>query len=230
MAEDSSATQGEVGERAASALAPESDLFEDLDSAGLGDALVRVARASAVRALQSASTAVQLSADLAQGALAAAAQWLGRPIELPTALAPKDRRFADPAWSTHPFFSGTRLGYAAACRFARGVVGSAGLDPDTARKASMASELLLDAVAPTNFLPLNPAALKRAFDTGGVSLARGARNFVDDLVNNGGRRRQVDASGLEVGDNLAATPAKVVFRNELMELLQYEPQTEQVHA
>ena len=94
----------------------------------------------------------------------------------------------------------------------------------------MATELMLDALAPTNFLPTNPAALKRAFDTAGMSLAKGARNFADDLVNNEGRPRQVDDSPFEVGRNLAATPAKVVYRNDLMELLQYEPQTEQVHA
>ena len=91
-------------------------------------------------------------------------------------------------------------------------------------------ELMLDALAPTNFLPTNPAALKRAFDTGGASLVKGAQQFLDDLVNNEGRPRQVDASGFEVGRNLACTPGKVVYRNELMELIQYEPQTEQVHA
>jgi polyhydroxyalkanoate synthase subunit PhaC len=94
----------------------------------------------------------------------------------------------------------------------------------------MALDLMLDALAPTNFLPTNPAALKRAFETGGVSLAKGARHFVDDLVHNEGRPRQVDTSGFEVGGNLAVTPSKVVYRNDLMELLQFEPQTEQVHA
>jgi polyhydroxyalkanoate synthase len=89
---------------------------------------------------------------------------------------------------------------------------------------------MLDAMAPTNFLATNPAALKRAFDTGGMSLVLGARNFADDLANNGGRPRQVDTRPFEVGRNVAATPAKVVYRNDLMELLQYEPQTEQVHA
>ena len=102
--------------------------------------------------------------------------------------------------------------------------------PDVARKAGMFVDFMLDALAPTNFLPSNPAALKRAFDTGGGSLVAGARQFLDDVRNNGGRPRQVDTSGFEVGRNLAVTPAKVVFRNHLMELLQYEPQTEQVHA
>ena len=94
----------------------------------------------------------------------------------------------------------------------------------------MALGLLVDALAPTNFLPTNPAALQRAFDTAGGSLIKGARAFVGDVINNGGKPRQVDTSGFEVGVNVACTPSKVVYRNDLMELLQYEPQTEQVHA
>ena len=80
-------------------------------------------------------------------------------------------------------------------------------------------------LAPTNFLPTNPAALKRAFETGGASVVAGAGNFVDDLLNNGGRPRQVDTRPFTIGENLAATPGQVVFRNELMELIQYAPQT-----
>ena len=88
---------------------------------------------------------------------------------------------------------------------------------------------MLDAVAPSNFLFTNPTALKRAFDTAGVSLLKGARNFTADLFQNRGMPSQVDASPFELGRNMAVTPSKVVFRNELMELLQYEPQTDTVH-
>ena len=70
---------------------------------------------------------------------------------------------------------------------------------------------MLDALAPTNFLLTNPAALKRAFETGGASVVRGARNFLDDLLTNGGMPRQVDTRPFELGVNLAATPGKVVF-------------------
>jgi polyhydroxyalkanoate synthase subunit PhaC len=219
-----------LAERAAGVLGPESALFEDLDAAGFGDALRRALQANLTHPAPALSASLQLAGDLARVPLAAVAQWFGREVEPPVPLDPKDRRFADPAWTTNPLFYAARLTYLAASRFARDLVAAAPLEPDVALKAAMATDLLLDAAAPTNLLPLNPAALKRAFDTAGVSLLRGARNFVDDLVNNGGRPRQVDASGFEVGGNLAATPAKVVFRNELMELLQYEPQTEQVHA
>ena len=108
---------------------------------------------------------------------------------------PKDRRFAAPAWDTNPLFYGIRLAYLAAARSARDVVGSATLEADASRKAMMALDLLIDAVAPTNFLPTNPAALQRAFDTAGGSLIKGARNFVGDVRHNGGKPSQVDTSG-----------------------------------
>jgi len=97
-------------------------------------------------------------------------------------------------------------------------------------KAELMTGFLMDALAPTNFLPTNPAALKRAFDTSGASVAAGVRNFIEDLMHNQGRPRQVDTTPFELGRNLAATPGKVVFRNELMELIQYAPQTKRVRS
>ncbi|GAA1330281.1 PHA/PHB synthase family protein [Pseudonocardia xinjiangensis] len=219
-----------AAEHAASALGPESDLFEDLDAAGFGEALTQAVRASLASPGDTALAGIRLATDLARIPFIATTRWLGGEAQPPVPPDPKDRRFADPAWDANPVFYSVRLAYLAACRFARDVVGSAELEADAARKAAMALDLLLDALAPTNFLATNPAALKRAFETAGGSLLKGAQNFLDDLVHNEGRPRQVDTSGFEVGRNLACTPAKVVYRNELMELLQYEPRTEQVHA
>jgi polyhydroxyalkanoate synthase len=235
MPQDSSsnpfpASAGEVAERAASVLGPESGLFEDLDAAGFGDAVSKALQATFSNPMAAVQAGSQLASDLAQIPLVAATRWFGRETEPPVTVNPRDRRFSDPAWTDNPLFYGVRLAYLASGRFFRDVVAASNLDPDAARKAAMFVDLMLDAVAPTNFLPTNPAALKRAFDTGGASLVKGAQQFLDDLVNNEGRPRQVDASGFEVGRNLACTPGKVVYRNELMELIQYEPQTEQVHA
>jgi polyhydroxyalkanoate synthase len=227
MAEEPSDT---IAEHAASVLAPESELFEELDAAGFGEALSEAVRASLSNPGDTALAAIRLTTDLARIPFIAATRWLGGKADAPVPADPKDRRFADPAWDANPVFYSVRLAYLAACRFARDVVGSAELEADATRKAAMALDLLLDALAPTNFLATNPAALKRAFETAGGSLMKGAQNFLDDLVHNDGRPRQVDTSGFEVGRNLACTPAKVVYRNELMELLQYEPRTEQVHA
>ena len=220
----------EVAERAASVLAPESDLFEDMDSAGFGDALSRAVRSALTHPVQPARSALHLASDLVKIPLVAGARWFGREVQPPVEVDPKDRRFSAPAWSTNPAYYSVRLAYLSASKFAKDVVESAPMDPETAQKAQMAVSLLADTLAPTNFLATNPAALVRAFDTAGGSLVKGAKNFVGDVVNNGGKPRQVDTSGFEVGVNLACTPAKVVYRNELMELLQYEPQTEQVHA
>jgi polyhydroxyalkanoate synthase len=230
MTQDDRATSRDVGERAANVLGPESSMFEDLDAAGFGDALGRVIRSGLTNPMTSGLAAMRLATDLARIPLITAAAWLGHEVPSPVPVDPKDRRFADPAWTTNPVFQSVRLSYLATCRAAREVVAGAALDEETERKASAAMDLMLDALAPTNFLMTNPAALKRAMDTAGMSLVHGLRNFVDDLVYNEGRPRQVDTSPFEVGRNLAATPAKVVYRNDLMELLQYEPQTEQVHA
>src|SRR3712207_414971 len=159
MADESSK---EMAERAAGVLAPESDLFEDLDSAGFADALTRALQSSLGNPTAPARATLQWATDLARIPMVAATRWFGREIESPVPVDPKDRRFADPAWSTNPFFFGTRLAYLSTCRYARDVVGAANLEPDIARKAELALDLALDAMAPTNFFALNPAALKRA--------------------------------------------------------------------
>src|SRR4029079_2757866 len=99
----------------------------------------------------------------------------------------------------NPFFYGTRLTYLAACRWARAAVGAAPVAPDVARKAAMFVDFVLDALARTNFLPSNPAALKRAFDTAGGSVVAGARQFLDDVRNNGGGPRRGPTRRFQAG-------------------------------
>ena len=162
--------------------------------------------------------------------LLALANWIGRPIPSPVTLNPRDKRFTDKTWADNPAFYSLRLSYQAFADYVDELVSAAQLEPIQEAKARLTAGLAVDALAPTNYLPTNPAALKRAFETGGASLAKGLRNFVDDLMHNDGRPRQVDTSGFTLGQNLAATPGQVVFRNDLMELIQYAPQTDQVHA
>src|SRR5260221_10318986 len=90
-------------------------------------------------------------------------------------------------------------------------------------KAELAIHFALDVLAPTNFLLTNPAALKRAFETGGMSVLAGARNFLDDLVNNGGPPPQGDITPSELGRNLAAPPGRLVFRPAPLRPSQYSP-------
>jgi polyhydroxyalkanoate synthase len=141
-----------------------------------------------------------------------------------------DRRFADRAWTANPFLRGLMESYLVSAGWWRDQVERDDVPAPVRRKARFALNLAIDALAPTNVPLLNPLVLKEAIDTGGLSLVKGARNLVDDLVHNGGMPRQVDRSGFELGKNLACTPGRVVFRNELMELLMYESQTEEVFA
>ncbi len=141
---------------------------------------------------------------------------------------PGDRRFRHPTWEADPLFSGLRQWYLAWSRYVFELVDAAGLDAATTGKARFAVEVMVDALAPTNFFWTNPAALQRAFGTGGRSVIGGLANFLRDVETNGGRPRQVDSSAFRVGENLAATRGKIVFRNDLMELIQYSPTTETV--
>lgn len=214
---------------AVSALAPEAGLVADPDPALFGQALAAAATGLARNPLKSAELTARLASELAGAGLAAVSRALGSAASGPLPVNPKDKRFADPAWEANPVFFAIRQGYLALRKYTLELVEAAALDPSAEAKAEMALGVLTDALAPTNFLPTNPAALKRAFDTGGRSIIDGMRNFVDDLLNNGGYPRQVDTTPFTVGGNLAVTPAKVVYRNDLIEVLQYLPQTEQVH-
>ncbi|MFC5062775.1 PHA/PHB synthase family protein [Actinomycetospora atypica] len=142
----------------------------------------------------------------------------------------KDGRFKDTTWVENPAYWALRQEYLALVSLLDDLVGAAALDARTEERARMLMGLVGSMVSPTNVLPGNPAALKRAFETGGASVVAGLRNLLDDVATNGGKPRQVDKSGLRVGKELAATPGKVVYRNRLMELVQFEAQTDEVHA
>ncbi|MGO8960471.1 MAG: PHA/PHB synthase family protein [Streptosporangiaceae bacterium] len=216
-------------EEIAAAVAPEAAIFGSFDPAGFGQSLFSVAGRALQRRGELIAAVGQFWASMARIGPAAAALWLGSTVEPPVPV-PDDRRFADPAWSGNPLFFAILQGYLAARQLSADVLAAGSGDPVADAKAELAAGFLVDALAPTNFLATNPAAIKRALDTGGLSALAGARNFLSDLISNGGMPRQVDASSFRLGENLAATPGKVVFRNELMELIQYAPQTAKVHS
>jgi polyhydroxyalkanoate synthase len=140
----------------------------------------------------------------------------------------KDKRFGDTTWRENAIFHGLMLTYLRSSDLLMDVLEIADLPEPANSKARFAGKLLADAVAPTNFLLTNPAALTRAFQTGGRSALRGASTMLDDIRNNGGWPKQVDTTPFQLGQNMAATPGKVVYRNELIELIQYEARTDQV--
>jgi polyhydroxyalkanoate synthase len=215
---------------ALTALGPEAGAFVDLDPALFGRALAVAAVGVARHPAPAAWAGLRCAVDLTRTSLAAASRVVRRSAAGPVAPDAGDRRFSDPAWEGNAGFFALRQSYLVFRQLAEDLLAAAELDEATRAKAGFAVDLLADALAPTNLLLTNPAALKRAFDTGGQSVVAGGRNFVDDLRHNGGRPRQVDTSSFRLGENMAATPSRVVFRNDLMELLQYLPQTDEVHA
>ena len=213
---------------AAEALEPEADLFDLFDPMAFGQALAQVGLGLASHPLEAFRAGARFASGLVEASAAVAVRAVGGEAPGPAAPAAKDRRFADPTWQENPVYFGLMQAYLLSARLSRELVEAADLEEPAAGKAQFAAELFVDALAPGNYLWGNPAAIKRAFETGGMSLVSGFRNFLEDLSENGGMPRQVDLSPFAVGENLAATPGKVVFRNELMELIQYTPQTESV--
>jgi polyhydroxyalkanoate synthase len=143
-----------------------------------------------------------------------------------------DRRFTDPAWAANPAFRMIQQTYLASAQALDRIVAQLGEGVGGTRQeqARFAASIMTSAAAPTNFLVSNPAALKRALDTGGMSLARGARNFARDVRHNGGMPSMIEPGGFEVGRDLAVTPGAVVARDAVAEVLQYAPATDTVFA
>ena len=141
--------------------------------------------------------------------------------------APKagDKRFSDPTWKGSSLHDGLLKAYLAWGEAVNGLVDRTSLSDIDKARAHLVTEILVDAVAPTNSMLTNPAAVRKFIDSGGKSLWSGLKNYLDDLTQNRGMPSMVDTSAFKVGENLAITPGAVVFRNELLELIQYTPTT-----
>src|SRR5579863_9066028 len=223
-------TAWQAAESAASVLGPEADVLASVDSAGLGESTTAVLRRAARNPGAMTAAVARFWANVAMAGPVATARWLGVDAAPQVPVPEDDKRFADRTWSDNPAFFALRQGYLATTQLVADVLAAGSGDAVDDAKARLAAGFVLDALAPTNFFFTNPAAIKRALETGGASVAAGARNFADDLLNNGGRPRQVDTRPFRVGENMAATPGQVVFKNDLMELIQYAPQTAAVRA
>ena len=139
-----------------------------------------------------------------------------------------DRRFADPAWSQNPLYKRYLQTYLAWRKELHSWIDDSSLSPKDIARGHFVINLMTEAMAPTN-TAANPAAVKRFFETGGKSLLDGLSHLAKDLVHNGGMPSQVNMGALEVGKSLGVTEGAVVFRNDVLELIQYKPITEQVH-
>ncbi|HEV2580408.1 MAG TPA: alpha/beta fold hydrolase, partial [Ktedonobacteraceae bacterium] len=142
----------------------------------------------------------------------------------------KDKRFVDPVWKTNPFYRMALQSYLTWRESLNGFINDSELGKKDAGRARFVLSLFTEAVAPTNTLLGNPAAMKKMHETGGASLVRGLTHMIEDLANNGGLPSQVDMKAFQVGKDLATAPGAVVFKNEVLELIQFKPTTPQVYS
>ena len=180
-------TAWQAAESAASVLGPEADVLASVDSAGLGESTAVVLRRAARNPGAMTSAVLKFWANVAMAGPVATARWLGVDAPPQVPVPGDDKRFADRTWSDNPAFFALRQGYLATSQLVSEVLAAGSGDAVDDAKARLAAGFVLDAMAPTNFFFTNPAAIKRALETGGASVAAGARNFVDDVLNNGGR-------------------------------------------
>jgi polyhydroxyalkanoate synthase len=142
-----------------------------------------------------------------------------------------DRRFKDDAWKENEIFDFIKQSYLLSARYVQDVVKQVdGLDPKTAQKVDFYARQFVDAMSPSNFLLTNPEVLRKTAETGGENLLKGLNNLLSDLEQGKGKLRikMTDMEAFKVGENIGVSPGKVVFQNNLMQLIQYTPTTEKV--
>ena len=183
----------------------------------------------------------QNPAALLQASQSAAAEWMefwtaaarraaGQAVEPVIAPERGDRRFMDPAWSEEPVFDYLKQAYLLASRQAADLVNRAeGVDEATRTRAEFYTQSYLAALSPANFAFTNPEAIRRAIDTGSISLLSGLANLLADAATEAKLPVRRASATFELGTDLAATPGSVVFQNELMQLIQYAPATDEVY-
>ncbi|MBM3538276.1 MAG: class I poly(R)-hydroxyalkanoic acid synthase [Alphaproteobacteria bacterium] len=156
---------------------------------------------------------------------------LGESVEPVVKPAAEDRRFKDSLWDENYVFDFIKQSYLLSARWMQSTVRDVeGLDDKTAKKVDFYTRQFVDAMAPSNFAVTNPEVLKRTIESGGENLLKGLSNLLEDLDRGKGKLaiKMTDMEAFKVGENIAVTPGKVVFQNDLMQLLQYEPTTNSV--
>ena len=141
----------------------------------------------------------------------------------------KDRRFKDESWQKNPLYKRGMQSWLAMKQELTGWIDDSRMHPADKARARFVTDLIVDAMAPTNTLLGNPTAMKKMAETKGGSLVKGLQNAYHDLTKNGGMPSQVDGRAFKVGENLATSPGAVVFQNEMLEVIQYSPKTDQVY-
>src|ERR1700759_663876 len=165
----------QAAESAAAALAPDADVFGSVDAAGLGSSTFAVLRRAAAKPTATTSAAMRFWTSMAMAGPVAAARWMGMDAPPPVPVPESDKRFTDKTWSDNPAFYALRQAHLATSRLVSDLLEAGSGDTVDDAKAALTTSFLLDALAPTNFLLTNPAALKRMFETGGAQPLRRRR-------------------------------------------------------
>lgn len=197
-------------------------------------AWIEFARGVMTRPDKAAQTAMNFWTDYAQLWRQSWMRALGaKPAELAPPK-PGDKRFADPVWTENALFDHIKQTYLLASNHlvtaAHSLEGD--LDDKERHKVEFFTQRFVEALSPTNFFATNPEALRETLAQRGENLVRGMRNMVKDIERGEGELKitQTDMNAFRLGENIANTPGKVVFRNDVIELIQYEPTTEKVYA
>src|SRR6201987_5835740 len=185
--------------------------------------------------LSDEARAAQLQSNLAKAYIdlwgSAVRRMAGEDAKPAIAPSPRDKRFADPEWKSNQFFDFIMQLYLLTTQWANDLVHNAeGLDPHTRKKAEFYVQQITNALAPSNFVLTNPEVLRETLASSGTNLARGMQMLPEDIEAGKGtlKIRQSDPANLELGVNMATTPGKVIYQNDLIQLIQYEPTTEKV--
>ena len=157
---------------------------------------------------------------------------MGMPVRPSATPEKNDRRFKHEDWQEHFLFDYIKQSYLIAAKWMHKTVAEVeGLDPDVAKKVDFFTRQYIDAMAPSNFALTNPEVLHETVKSGGENLVKGLHNLLGDIERGNGQLKisMTDSKAFELGVNIATTPGKVVFQNDLMQLIQYEPSTKKVY-
>ncbi|HRK95186.1 MAG TPA: class I poly(R)-hydroxyalkanoic acid synthase, partial [Rhodospirillales bacterium] len=208
------------------------DVFSAVNPALIGQLFVQVAEQLMAKPESLKQAQESLAEDYARLWQATTAAVQGETVEPVIEPQPGDRRFKDEDWTANPTFSAIKQFYLLASRWLESMVANAdGLDPRSRQKAMFYLRQFLSAMAPTNFIATNPRVIKAAAESNAETLRKGFSNLLDDMEKSRGPLQVslTDTRAFRLGENIATTPGKVVYQNDLMQLIQYTPSTDTVY-
>src|ERR1700680_770106 len=201
----------------------EAEQANPLDPLGLGKSTMDVWKAMLANPQGLMAGQMQFTRDwlaVTQRSLGPSAERGTDPLIAP---AKGDHRFSHPAWTNNPMFDALKQGYLLATKAVLDSIESTDTDAETKARVKFFAKQYCDMLSPTNFAFLNPAVIEETLRTGGENLQRGLKNVLEDVRENRGRPALVDKKAFTVGVNIATTPGAVVYRNDLIELIEYNP-------